>query len=80
MYEESEGIISALRLDVPNIMDDDEEVLKVLLTKEGNLVIYKDIPTERHLLEVATTIFNLAKNTLNNVLPAIWRTLALEYF
>ncbi|MDC3415102.1 hypothetical protein NC797_15050 [Aquibacillus sp. 3ASR75-11] len=63
-YEESEGIISALRLDIPNLMDDENEVLKVLLTKEGNLVVYKDIPTERHLLEVATTIFNLAKNHL----------------
>lgn len=62
-YEESEGIISALRLDVPNLMEE-EELLKVLLTKEGNLVIYKDIPTERQLLEIATTLFNLAKNHL----------------
>lgn len=62
-YEESEGIISALRLDVPNLMEN-EELLKVLLTKEGNLVIYKDVPTERQLLEIATTLFNLAKNHL----------------
>lgn len=62
-YEESEGIISAIRLDIPNLMEG-EEILKVLLTKEGNLVVYKDIPTERHLLEIATTIFNLAKKHL----------------
>lgn len=63
-YEESEGIISALRLGVPNLLDDENEELKVLLTKEGNLVVFKDIPNEGHLLEIATTVFNLAKNHL----------------
>jgi hypothetical protein len=64
-YEDSEGIISALRLDIPNTLDEDEdELLKVLLTKEGNLVVYKNIPSEKNLLEIAMTIFTLAKNHL----------------
>lgn len=63
-YEESDGIISALRLDVPNPLDNDDEILKVLLTKEGNLVIYKKITTERELLDIALTLFNVAKKHL----------------
>lgn len=59
-YEDSEGIISALRLDFPNVMDNGEEILKILLTKEGNLVVYKDIADEKELLEVAVSIFDLA--------------------
>lgn len=63
-YEESEGIISALRLDLPNPLENEDEILKVLLTKNANLVIYKKVESEKDLLDIAVPLFNLAKNHL----------------
>ncbi|MGW5983360.1 hypothetical protein [Bacillus wiedmannii] len=64
-YEESEGIISALRLEIPNpLVNDEDPTLKVLLTKEGNLVVYKKITNEKSLLDIAIPLFNLAKKHL----------------
>ncbi|KKB72473.1 hypothetical protein [Bacillus sp. TH008] len=63
-YEESEGIISALRLDVPNPIEAQNDILSVLLTKEGNLVVYRKIETEKQLFDIAMPLFKLAKKHL----------------
>lgn len=64
-YEDSEGTISALRLDVPNPLNSEDEILKVLLTQEGNLVVYKKITNEKDLLDISIPLFNLAKKHID---------------
>lgn len=55
-YETSGGIISALRIDLPTIGLEDEPI-KVLLTKDGNCVVYKNVG-EHDLLSIAIPLFN----------------------
>ncbi|MFP7313737.1 hypothetical protein [Bacillus safensis] len=62
-YEKTEGIISALRLDVPNPIEKNKDILSVLLTKEGNLVVYKKVD-EKELFEIAIPLFNIARKHL----------------
>jgi len=61
-YETSGGTISALRLDIPTL-DPDDEKIKVLLTKDGNCVIYRNYG-ELDLLKTAIPIFEGAKEFL----------------
>jgi hypothetical protein len=61
-FETSGGTISALRLDIPT-PDPDEEKIKILLTKDGNCVIYRNYG-ELELLKIAIPIFEGAKGFL----------------
>lgn len=58
-YEASGGTISALRIDIPTA-DVEEESIKILLTKDGNCVVYKKYG-ELDLLKVVIPIFQTAK-------------------
>lgn len=58
-YETSGGTISALRIDIPTV-DVEEEVIKLLLTKDGNCVVYKKYG-ELDLLKIVIPIFQIAK-------------------
>ncbi|MCY8114083.1 hypothetical protein MOE90_14050 [Bacillus spizizenii] len=62
-YEESDGIISALRLDVPNPIENEDDILSVLLTKDGNIVVYKKVG-EKNLFDIAMPLFTIAKKHL----------------
>ncbi|MFP7229123.1 hypothetical protein SFB99_12960 [Bacillus altitudinis] len=57
-YETSGGEISALRIDLPT--DNLEEFTKVLLTRDGNCVVYKNFG-ENKLLSIAMPLFNAAE-------------------
>lgn len=61
-YETSGGTISALRIDVPTL-DVEEEMIKLLLTKDGNCVIYRNFG-EQKILKIAMPLFQLAKKFL----------------
>lgn len=61
-YETSGGTISALRIDVPTL-DVEEETIKLLLTKDGNCVIYRNFG-EQELLKIAMPLFQVAKEFL----------------
>lgn len=58
-YEASGGTISALRIDLPTIELEDEPI-KVLLTHDGNCVVYKNVG-EHDLLSIAIPLFNAAE-------------------
>ncbi|MBN8253860.1 hypothetical protein [Priestia flexa] len=58
-YETSGGTISALRIDIPGL-DEEEETIKTLLTKDGNLVLYKHLG-EYQSLSIAIPIFDAAE-------------------
>ncbi|ARD55602.1 hypothetical protein M5E03_03150 [Bacillus safensis] len=62
-YEESQGIISALRLDVPNPIEPQGDILSVLVTKDGNIVVYKKVD-EKNLFDIAMPLFSIAKKHL----------------
>jgi hypothetical protein len=54
-YETSGGSISALRIDIPGLTED-SEAIKTLITKDGNLVIYRHFD-EYEMLSIAIPIF-----------------------
>ncbi|MDN5389994.1 hypothetical protein QMZ64_21640 [Bacillus sp. LB7] len=58
-YETSGGEISALRIDLP-LGDLEDEPTKVLLTRDGNCVVYKNVG-EHGLLNIAIPLFNAAE-------------------
>lgn len=58
-YETSGGEISALRIDLP-LGDLEDEPTKVLLTRDGNCVVYKNVG-EHGLLHIAMPLFNAAE-------------------
>ncbi|WP_156040239.1 hypothetical protein [Alicyclobacillus macrosporangiidus] len=62
-YENSGGTISALRLDFPTI-DVEEESIKILITRDGNCVVYRSNITELHLLQITMPLFDLARGFL----------------
>lgn len=62
-YETSGGTISALRIDIPTL-DVEEEYFKVLLTRDGNCVIYKNLG-ELDLLKIAIPIFEAAREFMD---------------
>lgn len=59
-YETSGGTISALRIDIPTI-EEDTDSIKVLLTRDGNLVIYRHFD-EYNSLKIAMPIFEAVEN------------------
>jgi hypothetical protein len=59
-YETSGGTISALRIDIPSLTED-ESTIKTLLTKDGNLVLYRHFD-EYNALSIAIPIFEAAEN------------------
>ncbi|MFX3618000.1 MAG: hypothetical protein ACE3JK_10775 [Sporolactobacillus sp.] len=58
-YETGGGIISALRMDIPTLNEEDEPI-KILLTKDGNCVVYKNYG-ELDLLRVTMPVFEEAE-------------------
>lgn len=58
-YEASGGSISALRIDIPTA-DVEEETIKLLLTKDGNCVVYKKFG-ELELFRIVIPLFRIAK-------------------
>lgn len=62
-YEASGGMISALRIDIPIDSEDINDFIKVLLTKDGNCVIYKQFG-EMDLLKISMPLFQIAKDYL----------------
>ncbi|AMQ19672.1 hypothetical protein [Geobacillus sp. JS12] len=58
-YETSGGTISALRIDIP-VTGEEEDAIKTLLTRDGNLVIYKNYG-ENEMLRIAMPIFEAAE-------------------
>ncbi|WP_025950477.1 hypothetical protein [Geobacillus thermocatenulatus] len=62
-YETSGGTISALRIDIP-VTDGEEDAIKTLLTRDGNLVIYKNYG-EHEMLRIAMPIFEAAEQFIN---------------
>ncbi|KMJ59398.1 hypothetical protein AB685_00460 [Bacillus sp. LL01] len=61
-YETSGGSISALRIDIPGLTED-SEAIKTLLTRDGNLVIYRHFD-EYEMLGIAVPIFEAVENFL----------------
>lgn len=59
-YETSGGTISALRIDIPGL-DEDDAVTKTLLTQDGNPVLYRHFDEYRSLT-IAMPIFEAAEN------------------
>lgn len=55
-YETSGGTISALRIDLP-IGELEDDPIKVLITQDGNCVVYKSVG-EHDLLSIAIPLFN----------------------
>ncbi|WP_144467667.1 hypothetical protein [Bacillus toyonensis] len=62
-YETSGGTISALRIDLP-LGGAEEEPTKVLLTHDGNCVVYKNVG-EHDLLSIAIPVFEAAEEFIN---------------
>lgn len=60
-YEASGGTISAIRIDLPTL-DPEEEKIKLLFTKDGNCVLYKNDTGELDLLRITLPIFESAKD------------------
>lgn len=58
-YETSGGTISAMRIDLP-LGDIEDEPTKVLLTHDGNCVVYKNVG-EHDLLNIAIPLFEAAE-------------------
>ncbi|MDM5429079.1 hypothetical protein [Bacillus mycoides] len=58
-YETSGGTISAMRIDLP-LGDIEDEPTKVLLTHDGNCVVYKNVG-EHDLLSIAVPLFEAAE-------------------
>ena len=58
-YETSGGTISALRIDIPALTED-SDAIKTLLTRDGNLVLYRHFD-EYHALSIAIPIFEAAE-------------------
>lgn len=62
-FENSGGSISALRVVLPTI-DVEAEATKVLITSDGNCVVYKNNLGEIDLLDISVPLFDLAKQHL----------------